>query len=489
MRRILVFAGTTEGRKLYVELIKKGIPALFCVATEYGEMVLSPDPLIEIKKGRLDHREMSELMKTEEFSMVIDATHPYAVEVTRNIRAAAETAGLSYLRLLRETEVLTSSELIRYFENTSECAKALAAGVEKKSSNVLLTTGSKELAAFTGYGALKEKLFVRVLPSRESISLCEDNGISGKQIIAMQGPFSKELNEALIRQYDIGIMVAKESGKTGGYGEKVDACKACGTMLYVIKNPDTGEGFTLDQISNKLDEIYEIEVSSKPVDITLVGVGMGNIKGLTLEAYDAIKEADLLFGAKRLTDAVMDIVNKNGEIFENCYLAENIVPLITERLEALGKNSGKVCVLFSGDTGFYSGAKKLLKALHDMLGDIAKIHIIPGISSVSYLASKLGVSYDDAAVLSVHGDKDAERFKRAVDRICEVGRGFVLLSGIEDISPMVNELRSVDQSFYIFVGRNLSYDDEEIIDLKESEDPKEIKKGSVIMYVEVFLEV
>ena len=64
--------------------------------------------------------------------------------------------------------------------------------------------------------------------------LCEKNGICGKQILALQGPFSVEMNEAILKQYHINCLVTKRSGKNGGYQEKIEAAKRLGISVYEI---------------------------------------------------------------------------------------------------------------------------------------------------------------------------------------------------------------------------------------------------------------
>ena len=101
MYRLCVFAGTTEGRAL-VELLE-GQPAevTACVATEYGETLLTPRPGLTVSPGRLTGEEMEALFRRGGFDLVVDATHPYAAQVTENIAGACERAGVGYLRLLR----------------------------------------------------------------------------------------------------------------------------------------------------------------------------------------------------------------------------------------------------------------------------------------------------------------------------------------------------------------------------------------------------
>ena len=124
----------------------------------------------------------------------MDATHPYAKHVTASVKAACEAAGVEYVRLLRAASETDGAVTV---ESAAEAASYLLA----REGRVLLTTGAKELPA---YAALNpERLIPRVLPSHESLAACEALGIPHRNIIAMQGPFSKELNAAMIRQYAV----------------------------------------------------------------------------------------------------------------------------------------------------------------------------------------------------------------------------------------------------------------------------------------------
>ena len=102
MKKVLLFAGTSEGRLLAEKLLAAGYLVHICVATEYGKEVLQDHKNLCIHEGRLDVSSMEQLIKSDSWCMVVDATHPYAVEVSKNVRAACEAAGQSYLRLLRE---------------------------------------------------------------------------------------------------------------------------------------------------------------------------------------------------------------------------------------------------------------------------------------------------------------------------------------------------------------------------------------------------
>lgn len=236
MRNLLLFAGTTEGRKLSEHLAAAGIGHTLCVATQYGELVLKSHPAVQIRQGRMEQEEIEELIRQEKYCVVVDATHPYAGAVTRNIRAAVEELNASgtnvpeadslesdfsqsefggreilYFRLKRDVSLSDSREGVTFFETAGDCAEAL----KETEGNILLTTGSKELSCYCVSEEVRRRLYVRVLPSVESLSLCMEQGICGKRIIAMQGPFTAAMNEAMLGQYGIRVLVTKESGPAG----------------------------------------------------------------------------------------------------------------------------------------------------------------------------------------------------------------------------------------------------------------------------------
>ena len=224
MKEVLIFAGTTEGRKLSDWLCEKKISNTVCVATEYGGLVLAENPFRKVKMGRMNVSEMQTMFLSGAYDMVIDATHPYATAVTENIRQAVEGCDISYYRLLREMDEEETYDKITYFYDCRSCAEALT----EVEGNILLTTGSKELDIYCKE-EIKARLYVRILPGIESLELCKKQGIAGKQIVALQGPFSVELNEALIHQYQITCLVTKKSGKTG----KVTVEKVTYIPIYV----------------------------------------------------------------------------------------------------------------------------------------------------------------------------------------------------------------------------------------------------------------
>jgi precorrin-6x reductase len=88
----------------------------------------------------------------------------------------------------------------------------------------------------------------------DSLTACEELGIPHRNIIAMQGPFSIEINEALLRQYQIRYLVTKDGGKVGGFEEKVVAARHTGAQLVVISRPEEGGGASLEEILQECKE-------------------------------------------------------------------------------------------------------------------------------------------------------------------------------------------------------------------------------------------
>jgi precorrin-6Y C5,15-methyltransferase (decarboxylating) len=474
LKEILIFAGTTEGRKLSEYLSEREIYHTVCVATEYGEIVLNKSPFMTIHRGRMNENEIKDFIEKGNFSVVVDATHPYAQEVTKNIKAATTT--MPYLRLKRELDNSDANvkAIVKvnaiYFDTNEACAKFL----ENTKGNILLTTGSKELGEYCISEDIKSRLFVRVLPSVESISLCVEKGIKGKQIIAMQGPFTAKMNEAIINQYDISCIVTKQSGFAGGFMEKLEAAKAMDIPMYVIGHSNEDEGYSFHDVCEELDKICgNIKQYSFEMQITLVGVGMGNKGGMTNEVQEKINEADILLGAERLIEPFHPKIEKKPY-----YMASEIIPYLKQL-----KGNLNVVILFSGDTGFYSGCKALYKALQEKIdkGQLnAKLQIMPGISSVAYLASCIGEDYQESAIYSIHG----RTVSNLANRIRTSKSVYLLTSGVKDINRIGKILVEGNLSdCEVVAGYQLSYANQEIMKLTPIECTMLDKEGLYTCFI------
>lgn len=434
MYKAIVFAGTTEGYALCEFLAENRVSVYACAATEYGGSLLQENEFLHVSAGRLKTEDMEELFRKENPEIVLDATHPYAAEVTKNIRTACESAGVLYQRILRP-EGEKNSEAI-YVESTEEAA-AFLSGTE---GNIFLTTGSKELAKFTGIPDYKERLFARVLSIPSVIRSCAELGIEGKHLIGMQGPFSAEINEAMLRQFQCSYLVTKDTGLAGGFPEKMEACQRCGVTPVIIGRPLKEEGLSLQDARVFLSKMFGFTLSQK---ISLVGIGMGAEKTLTLEGKKALNEAELLIGAKRITEAVQ----KPGQMVLHEYRSEKIVEYIREH-----PKYRTVAIALSGDVGFYSGAKKLIDQLD------GNVEVICGISSVVYFMSKIGLSWDDAKIVSAHG-----RNCNLISLIRHNPKVFSILGTEDGVAVLASRLVYYGMGdVTLYVGENLSYENEKI---------------------------
>mgnify|MGYP004567872479 CR=1 FL=1 len=241
---VVVFSGTTEGRSFSRTLAALGAAVTVCVATELGAEEQGRADGITVRAGRLDAEGMAALLRGA--ALCVDATHPYAAEATRNIRAAAAAAGVEYHRLLRPASPLPAGSVV--LGSAAQAAQYLAA----TQGNILLTTGAKELAAFAGLDAAR--LYPRVLPTVAGITACEGAGIPHRNIIAMQGPFTLELNLALMQQFHIRYLVTKDGGSAGGFAEKAQAAAQSGAALVVLRRPEEC-GETAEEILQRCREL------------------------------------------------------------------------------------------------------------------------------------------------------------------------------------------------------------------------------------------
>ena len=366
----------------------------------------------------MDEGEMEELIRSETPHLVVDATHPYAKAVTENIVRAAGNTGTEYMRVVRDSYDSAGGDAV-YAETLEEAIAWLKAHPEGR---ILAATGSKELDKYAEIPDYRSRVYARVLSTAESVMKAAALGFEGKNLIAMQGPFSIEMNKALIRQYDIRYMVTKESGSTGGYADKIEACRETGITPVIIGRPDVECGETLVSAKTAIAEKFGFDPERQ---IALIGIGMGNPEGMTKEGLDALEQAELVIGSGRMLRPSAGYGNK--KLLDE-YSSEKIAAFIDEN-----KGYTNIAVLLSGDSGFYSGAKKLLEALR---GENRKLEVFPGISSLSYFAAKIQKSWDDCIVVSNHGRKNA-----LIPLIRDNRKVFSILGKKDDIRNLAEQIR------------------------------------------------
>ncbi len=229
----LVFAGTSDARKYVCELAKAGDKVVVCTATKYGaSLVPEHDNIVLVQGKPLDKAGIIDMVRKYGIEKIIDATHPYATEISANLAEVSRETAVPLERLHRDS-YFTSGADVDFVTDYREAAEKLV----DTEGNILLTIGSRRLDAFAEMIDLK-RLIIRVLPTSSVLQKCEDLGFVPKQIIAAQGPFSQSFNSSIYDDYDIKYMVTKDSGKVGGVAEKVVPALERDIRVIVISRPE-----------------------------------------------------------------------------------------------------------------------------------------------------------------------------------------------------------------------------------------------------------
>lgn len=453
MKQVIVFAGTTEGRQLSAWLAAAGVETLCSVATEYGELLVEKQPHLSVHQGRMLPEEMEQLFAEEGKPLVLDVTHPYAVAVSANIKAACEKTGCEYLRLIRpslmnKNACKTAEEIV-----VVESVEAAVNFLKTTEGSIFVTTGSKELAKFTVLPDYQNRVYARVLATPEVVTQCTEAGFTGPHLICMQGPFSKELNLAMLRSIGAAWMVTKEAGRAGGFEEKMTAAKEAGVKVVLIGRPQEQAGLSIEEGVKLLAERFHI-----PSDLTdsrdekngriayLVGIGMGTPDHLTGEARAAFEKADCILGSGRM----LDFFQNTGKPLFDAYDPAKMLAYVQEHPE-----HRTIVVALSGDVGFYSGARRLISAF----GNAGiRTELITGISSVTYFCSRLQIPWEDVKLMSIHG-----RRENLIAAVRTHFRTFTLLGGRDNVASLCEKLEKYGfENVKLYIGERLHYPEERI---------------------------
>ena len=445
MDRILVFAGTTEGRDMADWLTTCGLDVTARVTTDYGTTLY--DEKVRVQKGSLGGAEgIAEHIRNEGYALVIDSTHPYATTISQHVREGAASAGVDYIRVRRkDTQDTAGIVPVPSMDSAIDY-------LMDKEGNILSTTGSKEVDRYTRIPEYKERVTVRVLSTPESVAHCAECGFQGKNLIAAQGPFSEEMDYAMILQCNAKYVVTKESGSAGGFEEKLAAARKAGAELIVVTRPED-DGMTPEDAIKKLSERFGIEPPKKGKrKVVLVGIGMGG-ETMTQAAKNAIASADLIAGADRMVEEA----GSTGKPVLKEYISSKIISYLDENPQY--RNAA---VLLSGDVGFYSGAKKIIENIDRDRYDVSAVC---GISTAVYLCSKALIPWQDAYLVSAHG-----KYANTVGAVDTHGKTFMLLEGKDGVKKLCSDL--TDYGFGdldMIVGCDLGSENERLFTGKVSE--------------------
>lgn len=245
---IWIIGGTKDSRDFLEKFLEKERNVIVSTATEYGAKLLEPFH-IPISSKKMDKKAMLNFVVEHNISKIIDISHPYAFEVSKNAMEVAEEKGILYYRFERE-EIDLQAQKYSQFERIED----LLGYLEKLEGNILVTLGSNLVPLFANLTNLPN-IYFRILPKWNMVKRCEEVGILPKNIIAMQGPFTEKMNIAMLEQLDIRYLVTKKAGDTGGEREKISACDQMEIeVIYLEKQKMEYKNcyFQLDTLIDKL---------------------------------------------------------------------------------------------------------------------------------------------------------------------------------------------------------------------------------------------
>jgi precorrin-6A/cobalt-precorrin-6A reductase len=239
---ILVLSGTSDGRELAIRIKEKGLALLTTAVTAYGGELLTEEGL-GVNVGPLTKDQLVALIKDQRIQAIVDATHPYAQVISQLAIDTSRELALPYFRYER-TPVIeekgSDGELGHDQGGKLVKVQSVAQGAQeacKLGQRVFLTIGSNHLAEFLRHLTPETKVTARVLPEPKVLNKCFELGLRPDNIIAMQGPFSKEINLAMFKERQAQVLITKDSGKTGGTDDKLLAAAELGIPVVIIERP------------------------------------------------------------------------------------------------------------------------------------------------------------------------------------------------------------------------------------------------------------
>ncbi len=235
--RVLILGGTAEGR----ELATLAQAAGFGIVTSFAGQTPDPRrPPGEVRVGGFGGADgLQEYLRNQNFSALVDATHPNAVQISAQAAMACEGLGLARMMLLRPPWQAERGD--RWIEVADDAeAAATLPGLAKR---VLLTVGRRALAAYADCHGIT--FFVRLVNPAELMPLAGE-------LILGRGPFSVDDERALLAEHDIDGLVSRQSGGEATYG-KITAARERGIPVVLIRRPPAPPGQSVHSVAAALD--------------------------------------------------------------------------------------------------------------------------------------------------------------------------------------------------------------------------------------------
>ncbi|XGB40956.1 MAG: cobalt-precorrin-6A reductase [Nodosilinea sp. LVE1205-7] len=249
LTRLWVIGGTGEAVKLARALADLQIPCLVTVTTPAASQAYPCQPGLQVQVGSLALDTLPEFIQEQGIGAILDASHPFAVEITQGAIAAAQQRQIPYWRYERPTPRLAPHPLVQPVADLSQLLRADLLAQQR----VLLTLGYRWLSAFQPWQQ-QSTLFARILPSPTALAAALAAGFTADRLIALRPPVSVALELALWQHWQITMVITKASGQAGGEVTKQRVCQRLGIPLWIIDRPT----LTYPFVSQDLKELVTI---------------------------------------------------------------------------------------------------------------------------------------------------------------------------------------------------------------------------------------
>ena len=218
---ILVFGGTTEGRKAVEVLEEAG--TTYYYSTKTGEQDIVQHHGIRLD-GALDGEAMLQFCREHDIRLIVDAAHPFASQLHQTIGDVAERQDIPVVRYERIYPPRDPD--FTWLDDYSQ--------VPHDIRSLLATTGVQSIAKLKPLEAEGIKVFYRILPRESSIELAKRQGATDGQLCYYQDGETIDV--------DAEAILLKESGLSGGFLKKVEAARRRGMQVFVLKRPEITQG-------------------------------------------------------------------------------------------------------------------------------------------------------------------------------------------------------------------------------------------------------
>ena len=221
---ILVFGGTTEGRKAVEVLEEGGSPYFYSTKTGEQDITLHHGQRID---GALDEEAMHAFCQAQDIRLIVDAAHPFASQLHQTIAQVSEALNIPAIRY--ERIYPERDPEITWIDDYSQIPRDI--------HSLLATTGVQSISKLKPLEAEGVRIYYRILQRESSISLALKQGASPEQLCYYEDPQDIPVEAETI--------LLKESGLSGGFPEKVEAAKSRGMRIIALKRPETLVFFTI----------------------------------------------------------------------------------------------------------------------------------------------------------------------------------------------------------------------------------------------------